>query len=186
MGAQPSTNHYADEDEESQSLLGRSAASFAAQLGFEQRPKTRLERCLGCLPELSYTTRVLGFLFCFLVGTLLSAMSVTSFGSVLLGNPLPFAFKYTAGNVLSLCSYTFLVGPQRQCAGMFAPERRLTTVCYLGSLAATLGCVFQLRNRALTIVCIVIQCLAMVSYALSYLPMGQGAGWRLGRRLLGV
>ena len=32
-----------------------------------------------------------------------------------LGNPTPFAFKYTLGNLLSLGSTTFLVGPKRQC-----------------------------------------------------------------------
>jgi hypothetical protein len=49
------------------------------------------------------------------------------------------------GNVLSLGSYCFLVGPERQCKGMFAPERRNSTIAYLGSLVATLVCIFYLR-----------------------------------------
>ena len=102
----------------------------------------------------------------------------------LLGNPAPFAFKYTVGNVLSLCSYAFLVGPARQCTGMFAPERALFTVCYLGSFATTLFCVFYLKNWLCTLLALVVQFAAMVLYALSYLPAGMGLG--LVRRLLGL
>ena len=33
---------------------------------------------------------------------------------LLLGNPMPFALKYTLGNLLSLGASSFLVGPARQ------------------------------------------------------------------------
>ena len=82
----------------------------------------------------------MGFGFCFILGTLLSLTSLSSFGAVLLGNPAPFAFKYTVGNVLSLCSYCFLVGPANQCSGMFAKSRWFITVSYLASFGATLVC----------------------------------------------
>ena len=123
----------------------------------------------------------MGFAFCFLMGTVLSITSLGSFTGVLLGNPVPFAFKYTLGNLLSLCSYGFLVGPERQCAGMFAIERRYSTLLYLGSLVATLYCVFQLQSYVLTLACIVVQFVSMVHYALSYLPYGQS----MMRRALG-
>ena len=109
---------------------------------------------------------------CFGFGLLLSLTSMSSFAAVLLGNPLPFAFKYTVGNLLSLCSYCFLVGPQRQCAGMFGPERRCSTLVYLGSLGATLFCVYRLHSYALTLSAIALQFCAMVYYALSYIPFG--------------
>ena len=116
------------------------------------------------------------------LGVSFSLLSLGSFSSVLLGNPAPFAFKYTVGNVLSLSSYCFLVGPAKQCSGMFSAERRLITMCYLGSFGATLFCVFQLKNWLFTLVALAGQFVAMVLYALSYLPAGMGLG--LVRRIL--
>jgi hypothetical protein len=150
-------------DEERQSLLDEPKAAFGAlrlRLGFEQKPPPP-----GCCPELSYTTRLAGFAFCFALGCFLSLTSMSSFAAVLLGNPFPFAFKYTVGNLLSLCSYTFLVGPRSQCAGMFSQERRLSTITYLGSLVGTLICVFYLHSFVLTLCAIALQFTSM--YALS-------------------
>ena len=113
-----------------------------------------------------------GFVVCMVLGLMLSLTSLSSVSSALLGNPTPFAIKYTMGNLLSLASYCFLVGPERQCAGMFAPERRLWTSAYLTSLVATLYCIFQLHSQMLTLACLIVQCIAMVYYALSYLPFG--------------
>jgi hypothetical protein len=148
-----------EEDEEQQSLLGGGPSAVKeavkARLGLapaQPAPTpTRLQRLLHCIPELSYTTRLAGFSFCFIIGWLLTLTSISALGSLLLGNPLPFAFKYTVGNVLSTCAFCFLQGPARQCAGMCAAERRLATTFYLGSFAATLFCVFHLRSRLWTI-----------------------------------
>ena len=174
------------DEEERAGLLGegeREASSFSASEQFsnlKEQAKSRLglgprepPPPPGCCPELSYTQRLIGFTFCFLLGCLLSITSLGSFTGVILGNPVPFAFKYSLGNLLSLCSYCFLVGPSRQCAGMFAIERRFSTLLYLGSLAATLYTVFWLRSYLLTLACILVQAVAMVYYALSYLPYGQ-------------
>ena len=136
-------------------------------------PKTWIGRQLAQCPSLGYQQRMIGFVICMALGLLLSLTSLTSFSSALLGNPTPFAVKYTIGNLLSLASYCFLVGPERQCKGMFAPDRRAITVAYLGSLVGTLFCVFYLHSHLLTLLCLVIQCIAMVYYALSYLPFGQ-------------
>ena len=189
-GSAGSRSYYYDVEEQA-SLLGEASASAAASLrdrvglAAKPPPPTPPPRSWwhGCLPELSYSTRLGGFAFCFLLGTLFSLISLTSFSSVLLGNPGPFAFKYTVGNVLSICSYCFLVGPAKQCAGMFAPERRLLTLCYLLSFGATLFCTFYLKNWLCTTLALAAQSVAMLLYALSYLPAGMGLG--LVRRLLG-
>lgn len=55
-------------------------------------------------PGLSYSTRLVGFAVCFLLGFVLSLASLTSLTQLLLGNPRPFATKYTLGNLISLCS----------------------------------------------------------------------------------
>ena len=121
-----------DEGDEESTLLG-----IRRRLGYApSKPK----HC-AWMPELSYSARLGGFAITFMLGVLLSLTSFSSFGSVLLGNPGPWAFKYTLGNVFSISSYCFLVGPARQCSGMFAAERRLYTLLYLGTLSTTLFCV---------------------------------------------
>ena len=200
MGAGSSRDAY-DAEEEQESLLGGGGSGAAARLAGVKddlkarlglaptapAPKpTRMQRMLSCLPELSYTTRIAGFCFCFFLGWVLSLTSLTSIGSLLVGNPLPFAFKYTLGNLLSICSFGFIQGPARQCQGMCAPERRLSTCCYLGSFVATLFSVFYLHSRLWTMVALGVQLVAALLYALSYLPAGLryaitrrlfGAGW---------
>ena len=132
---------------------------------------------------MTYSTRLIGFAFCFILGTVLSMSSMSSFASVLLGNPAPFAFKYTLGNVLSLCSYCFLVGPAKQCASMWSAERWVFTVCYLGSFAATMVSVFYLKNWLLIVLALAAQFVSMALYALSLLPSGMGLSMM--RRLFG-
>ena len=169
-----------EDDEERQSLLGEGSASStigalknkaAIAVGLA-KPEPPPSAC-SCLPELSYTTRIAGFAFCFMLGLLLSLTSMSSFASLLTGHPGPFAFKYTLGNCLSLCSYCFLVGPRAQCAGMFAPTRVIATIAYLGSFALTLISIFVLRSFIVTIVAICLQFVAMLYYALSYIPFVQ-------------
>ena len=81
-----------------------------------------------------------------LAGLLLSLSSLLSFTQLMLGNPLPFAFKYTAGNLLSLGATGFLVGPARQARGMLAPSRRVASLVYGASLVSTLLSTLLLRR----------------------------------------
>ena len=124
------------------------------------------------LPTLSYQQRLVGFLCCFGLGMLLSLTSLMSFTSLLGGNPTPFAFKYTLGNLLSMGASSFLVGPAKQCRDMCAPVRRGASLLYVGSLGGTLFCIFYLHSRLLTAASICVQLVAMVWYCFSYLPFG--------------
>ena len=125
-------------------------------------------RMCVCCPKLTRGQQLLGWAVCFFFGALLSLSALGSLPSLLIGNPAPFAFKYTIGNTLSLCSYCFLVGPAKQCAGMFAAGRWLITVAYLGSFIATLVCVFYLKQWFLTLVALVAQMVAMVLCSLEH------------------
>ena len=169
-------------------MLGSSSdasiTALKAKLGLGPPPPPKPQSLFArCMPELSYTTRLGGFVFFFALGWFLSLTSLTSFGEVLLGNPMPFAFKLTVGNVLSILSYTFLSGPRKQCSGMCSKERRCATFCYLTSFLATLFCVFYIRSRLLTMVALSCQFIAMVYNALSYLPAG--IRWSMTRRIFG-
>jgi hypothetical protein len=171
------------DDVEQQPLLGgladygsslRQAASSRLGMG-PKPPPTRLERACSCCPALTYQQRLVGFVMCFAAGMVLSLTSLFSFTSLLLGNPTPFALKYTLGNLLAMGASSFLVGPVKQCTDMFAPERRVATLLYAGSLLATLTCIFYLHSKLLTFVAICCQLCAMVWYFVSYLPFGQKA-----------
>ena len=114
---------------------------------------------------------------------LLSLFSMMSFTKVLLGNPIPFATKYTIGNMLSLGATTFLVGPANQCADMLAPQRRAASLLYFATLAGTLAAAV-VKMAPLVLLCIVLQFAALTWYTLSYIPFGQSAAKKLGRKLL--
>ena len=86
-------------------------------LGLVETPKehaTGIARLFVCCPTLTKAQRMLGFVVCFSFGALLSLSALSSLPSLLIGNPAPFAFKYTFGNLLSLASSSFLVGPAKQ------------------------------------------------------------------------
>ena len=119
-------------------------------------------------------------------GTLLSLGSIGAIAKLLLGNPLPFAFKYTAGNVVSLASTAFLVGPTRQLRGMLAPERRVASLAYIAALVGTLVSVLVLKLALLSLVFVLVQAIALAWYVLSYIPMGHAAARRLARKLVAM
>lgn len=58
----------------------------------------------SCCPKLSITTRITGFIITFLLGICITIGSLPSlFGAVVGGTT--FAWMYTLGNIVSLCSY---------------------------------------------------------------------------------
>jgi len=152
------------------------ATSVGSGLGLVEKPKvpeTRLEKMCRCCPALTYKQRLLGFVLCFLFGGMLSLSALNSLPSLLLGNPAPFAFKYTFGNLFSICSSSFLHGPVKQIQDMGAPERRTAALVYVTSLVGTLLSVFVLRIQIISFLFILVQFAALTWYMLSYLPYGQ-------------
>ena len=126
-----------------------------------------------CLPRLSFEDRVLGFVACFFIGLALSFSSFLSFGSLISGNPAPFALKYSLGNILALCSTGFLVGPTAQLNKMMSPWRKGTSAVYLASIVVTLFAALVLRIALLTLLCMLVQFCALFWYCLSYIPWGR-------------
>ena len=152
------------------------ATSVGSGLGLVEKakvPETRLEKMCRCCPTLTYRQRLLGFAVCFIFGGLLSLSALNSLPSLLIGNPAPFAFKYTFGNLLSICSSSFMVGPVKQCQDMAMPERRTASLVYVSSLTGTLISVFVLKWQFISFVLVIIQFAALTWYMLSYMPYGQ-------------
>uniref|UniRef100_A0A7N4UZR4 Vesicle transport protein n=1 Tax=Sarcophilus harrisii TaxID=9305 RepID=A0A7N4UZR4_SARHA len=92
-------------------------------------------------PSLSWGTRIKGFAACFAIGIVFSLM-----GTFLLWVPrkglVLFAAFYTLGNIASLGSTIFLMGPMKQLKRMFEPTRLIATIVMLLCLALTLCSAF--------------------------------------------
>lgn len=123
---------------------------------------------------LSWETRIKAFAVCFILGITLSII-----GSCLLWlahNGLTlFAIFYTVGNILSLASTCFLMGPLKQVKKMFAQTRIFATILVIAMFILTLVCAIALKNPILTLICCIVQFLALTWYSLSYIPFARDA-----------
>ena len=90
--------------------MGMASASTIGLVTAKPRePEGLMGRICARCPNLTRGQRLIGFAICFVFGGLLSFSALNSLPSLLLGNPAPFAFKYTFGNLLSVCSASFVV-----------------------------------------------------------------------------
>ncbi|KAF4728566.1 hypothetical protein FOZ63_006052 [Perkinsus olseni] len=84
------------------------------------------------------------------------------------------ALTYTIGNVLQLLSTMFLVGPVRQFKNMFKENRAIAAAVYLLALFSTLyTCIRSPHRRVLILIAVIVQFLAILWYALTYIPYGR-------------
>ena len=124
-------------------------------------------------PELDYKTRIIGFLISFVVGIFMMISSVSQLLTLAMGGQRWFAFWYTCGNCVCLSSTFFLMGPKRQCENMMKPERKLTSMVLFISMALCLILAFTGISKLIIMIFIIVQFLALVWYALSYIPGAQ-------------
>ncbi|XP_077198149.1 vesicle transport protein SFT2B [Paroedura picta] len=124
--------------------------------------------------SLSWSTRVKGFIACFATGVLCSIL-----GTGLLWVPrkglILFAVFYTLGNISSLGSTIFLMGPMRQLKRMFEPTRLIATIVMLLCLVLTLCSAFWWHNKGLALIFCVLQFFALAWYSISYIPFARDA-----------
>uniref|UniRef100_A0A7S1N4Q8 Vesicle transport protein n=1 Tax=Eutreptiella gymnastica TaxID=73025 RepID=A0A7S1N4Q8_9EUGL len=133
----------------------------------------------GCIPSLSWTHRILGFACCCGLGLLFSMLSLLS-----IGNWTKFGLLFTMGNVMSLCSSGFLVGPERQLRVAFGENRRWSSCVYLISIVLTLVCALWLRMGLLVMIFCGVQYAAWIWYCVSYIPGAQRAVRKCGSMCL--
>jgi hypothetical protein len=131
----------------------------------------------GCC-SLSYEERIIGFVGCVGAGLFLNCFSLIRLTELMLGNPTPFAVCFTLGNLLSMGSMCFLVGPVRQCKNLFGPRRGAPSAVYFTMMIATLVVAFtsgltHLERVVLILCCLVLQMIALAWYVMSYIPFGQ-------------
>jgi len=88
-------------------------------------------------------------------------------------NPAKFALPYSIGNILSILSMGFLVGPSRAARYMCAPIRRVAACIYFGAIIATLISALVLQKKLLTALFVVVQFAAYLWFIASYIPYGR-------------
>ncbi|XP_048350759.1 vesicle transport protein SFT2B [Sphaerodactylus townsendi] len=124
--------------------------------------------------SLSWSTRLKGFIACFAIGVLCSIL-----GTCLLWVPrkglVLFVTFYTIGNISSLGSTIFLMGPMRQLKRMFEPTRLIATIVMLLCFTLTLCSVFWWHNKGLALIFCVLQFFALAWYSISYIPFARDA-----------
>lgn len=124
---------------------------------------------------LGWTNRIKGFAICFGLGFVFSILGV-----FFLAIPPPkgirlFAIFYTMGNITSIASTCFLMGPLKQLKKMFNSTRVVATIVALLFLVLTLVAAIVKKNTLLTLICCAIQFLAMIWYSISYIPYARDA-----------
>ncbi|KAG9277553.1 vesicle transport protein SFT2B-like [Astyanax mexicanus] len=123
---------------------------------------------------LGWGTRVKAFIACFALGVLCSVL-----GTCLLWVPksglILFAVFYTFGNISSLLSTMFLMGPLKQVKRMCDKTRALATAIMITCLVLTLCAAFWWKNKGLALLFCILQFLAFTWYGLSYIPFARDA-----------
>eukprot|EP00985_Skeletonema_marinoi_P000951 scaffold379_cov108-Skeletonema_marinoi.AAC.2 len=169
LGLPPPENEGIDEEEQSVS------SSFVEEVS---------EYC----PQMTYQQRVMGFAVCFTAGYLMSFVSLKLIFKLVEGNPAPFVFMYTSGNLLSLLSSTFLSGPSRQFKNMFDDKRKTTSIIYLSTLGTSIVVCFiplpALPKMGVLVLLLLVQMCASLWYTLSYVPYGRATARRMLRSVM--
>ena len=122
---------------------------------------------------LSYSTRIKGFIACFVLGVCISVLSTVIYTLTL--RLTPFCVLYTLGNICALASTCFLMGPMKQIKTMFAPTRWIATSLMLIFLLLTIISAVALHKRGLTVLFCILQFGAMTWYSISYIPYARDA-----------
>uniref|UniRef100_A0A8C8BL48 Vesicle transport protein n=1 Tax=Otus sunia TaxID=257818 RepID=A0A8C8BL48_9STRI len=124
--------------------------------------------------SLGWGTRVKGFVACFAIGCLCSLL-----GSCLVWVPkkglVLFAVFYTLGNIASIGSTLFLMGPMKQLKRMFEPTRLIATIVMLLCLILTLCSAFWWRKKGLVLLFCILQFFALAWYSISFIPFARDA-----------
>lgn len=100
-------------------------------------------------------------------------------GSAFLALPgkglLIFALFYTTGNMLSMASTCFLMGPWKQVKKMFHETRIFATIGVLVFMVLTLLAALRWHKKGLAILFCICQFLSFTWYSLSYIPYARDA-----------
>mmetsp|Transcript_9223 Transcript_9223/g.12681 ORF Transcript_9223/g.12681 Transcript_9223/m.12681 type:complete len:207 (+) Transcript_9223:21-641(+) len=147
------------------SIIGK---SLAGKIGYGGKKAEYDEGLEECCPSLTLQQRLWGFGISLAIGMMMSYMS-----GFYLVRPSKFAVIYTVGNLFSLGSTMFLMGPHAQIKRMLHPDRATATCIYIGTMLLTVIVAKKTGRIALVMPLIFLQWVALIWYSLSYIPFGQ-------------
>lgn len=139
---------------------------------YDEDSSTGIFNNLDSSVTLSWSTRLKAFAACFVLGMVFTFCGTFA---LFMSNITKFAVFYTIGNIISLASTCFLMGPFNQLKKMFASTRIIATILVFVMLGLTLFSSFYLKKAALSLIFIVLQFLALTWYSLSYVPFARDA-----------
>lgn len=123
--------------------------------------------------KLTKRQRLYGAAGCYAFGALCSFLATL----MMWGGPKhlkQFAFFYTVGNLCSIGSSLFLVGPKHQLKVMCLPVRRVACCVWMGAMLLTLIIAFAFPKAGILVLFLVaIQYAAMLWYGASFIPYGR-------------
>ena len=130
-------------------------------------------------PSLPVKYRIIGFISCLVIGFAISLLSSFLLMFSIAFQPYKFAILFTFGNLNSLASSFFLIGPCRQIKSMFDKKRIIATILCLFSIVFTL--IYSLViydkekgfHKIILWILIGLQYVAIFWYLLSYIPFGR-------------
>jgi hypothetical protein len=96
-------------------------------------------------PSMTYTQRLYGFGICLGLGILISILSCVF---IFFLNFTGFGVMYTFGNLCSIGSSLFLMGPLRQIKSMCQTVRLITTIVFFVMMGLTLFAAFYVQARS--------------------------------------
>ncbi len=101
-------------------------------------------------PSMTYTQRLYGFAICLGIGILISILSCIF---IFFLNFVAFGVMYTFGNLCSIGSSLFLMGPLRQIKSMCQTVRMITTIVFFVMMGLTLFAAFYVQASAIDSSC---------------------------------
>jgi hypothetical protein len=134
-------------------------------------------------PTLTFKQRIMGF------GATLCISLIVCVGAwiaLFKKDYIWFGVLNTCANILALLSSLFLSGPKKQAKKMFEEKRQIATGVYLLTMVLTFIAALVIKSPALTIVCCIIQYLAMIWYGLSYIPFARDAVKKCAKGVVGA
>ncbi|XP_034386603.1 SFT2 domain containing 2a [Cyclopterus lumpus] len=143
--------------------------------GEEARAENRtVAQTVNEASTLGWGTRMKGFVACFVVGGVCAVLGVCLLFLPKIGIILFIVF-YTFGNLCTLFSTMFLMGPMKQVKRMCDKTRALATTLMITCLVLTLCAVFWWKNFGLALLFVILQVLSFAWYSLSYIPFVRDA-----------
>lgn len=121
--------------------------------------------------DLSYKTRIIGFLGCSIVGWLLSLIItfVFIFSDF---NIAAYAILYSFGQVLNIGGSCFLSTPEGQIKAMKKKHRLIPSLFYVLMIILTLVIAIATSIKGLVLLFVVLQVFAYYWYTISFIPYG--------------